>query len=152
VAPEELYGMCGELRRRRGPEHAVGRVIARPFKGPPPHYRRTDGRRDFSLAPPPRSYLQECQDAGVEVHAVGKVGQLFAGVGVDAHHPSATNRSALEPTTRASMCRCWPGSRDTALAVMTGRWATWALACCRGLPVGALPICPGEPFVDARAA
>jgi len=39
------------------------------------------------------------QDAGVEVHAVGKVGQLFAGVGIDLQHPGATNERALAETT-----------------------------------------------------
>jgi phosphopentomutase len=63
-------------------------------------WKRTDGRRDFSLAPPARSYLEEMQDAGVEVHTVGKVGQLFAGVGVDVQHPGATNARALSETTQ----------------------------------------------------
>jgi phosphopentomutase len=77
----------------------VGRVIARPFTGSPGDWKRTNGRRDFSIAPPGRSYLQELQDAGVEVHTVGKVGQLFAAVGIDVQHPGATNARALEQTT-----------------------------------------------------
>jgi phosphopentomutase len=100
VPPEDLYATCGELRRRLGPEYAVGRVIARPFAGAPPQFKRTEGRRDFALAPPSRSYLEECQAAGVAVHAVGKVGQLFAGIGVDQQHPGATNAAALAATTR----------------------------------------------------
>jgi phosphopentomutase len=77
----------------------VGRVIARPFTGSPGEWRRTDGRRDFSIRPPARSYLEEVQGAGVEVHAVGKVGQLFAGVGIDVQHPGATNARAVDETT-----------------------------------------------------
>jgi phosphopentomutase len=99
VAPEELYETCASLRQRLAREHAVGRVIARPFEGAAPRFRRTDGRRDFSLPPPSRSYLQELQAAGVEVHSVGKVGQLFSGVGVDTQHPGATNARALAETT-----------------------------------------------------
>lgn len=99
VEPDELYRICGEVRRGLPPEHAVGRVIARPFAGAPPAFKRTTGRRDYSLAPPSRSYLQELQAAGVEVHTVGKVGQLFAGVGVDVQHPGATNAHALAQTT-----------------------------------------------------
>jgi phosphopentomutase len=45
--------------------------------------------------PPGRSHLQELQDAGVPVHAVGKVGQVFNGVGIDAEHPGATNAAAI---------------------------------------------------------
>jgi phosphopentomutase len=77
-------------------EHAVGRVIARPFSGADGGFRRTEGRRDFALAPPGRSYLQELEAAGVEVHGVGKIGDLFAGVGVTRSHPGAINERALE--------------------------------------------------------
>jgi phosphopentomutase len=99
VAPEELYSVCRQIREQLPVEHAVGRVIARPFEGPAGAYRRTEGRRDYSLAPPARSYLEEVQDAGLAVHTVGKVGQLFAGVGVDAQHPGATNARALRETS-----------------------------------------------------
>jgi phosphopentomutase len=98
VAPSELYDICAGVRAAVPAEHAVGRVIARPFTGSAGAWQRTDGRRDFSVAPPGRSYLDELQDAGVEVHTVGKVGQLFAGVGVDVQHPGATNARALAET------------------------------------------------------
>jgi len=100
LSAEQLYAVCREVRDRLPSEHAVGRVIARPFDGASNALRRTDGRRDYSLAPPSRSYLEEVQAAGVEVHSVGKVGQLFAGVGVDVQHPAATNARALGETTR----------------------------------------------------
>jgi len=99
VAPDELYRICAQVRAALPPEHAVGRVIARPFTGSAPNWERTDGRRDFSVPPPARSYLDEVREAGVEVHTVGKVGQLFAGVGVDVQHPGATNARALAETT-----------------------------------------------------
>jgi phosphopentomutase len=72
---------------------------ARPFRGEPGHFVRTDGRRDFALAPPARSYLQEVQSAGVAVHAVGKIVDLFAGVGIDHAHPGATNAAAVVSVT-----------------------------------------------------
>jgi phosphopentomutase len=99
VAPEELYDICRRVRGGMTGEHAVGRVIARPFAGSDGAFERTDGRRDFALAPPLRSYLQELQRHGVPVHAVGKVGQLFAGVGIDVEHPGATNARALDETS-----------------------------------------------------
>ncbi len=99
VSPERLYAICEAVRKRLPPEHAVGRVIARPFTGSEGDFKRTDGRRDFSVLPPSRSYLQELQEAGSAVHTVGKSGQLFAGVGVDVQHPGATNAIALEQTT-----------------------------------------------------
>ena len=99
VATAELYATCEQVRARLPAEHAVGRVIARPFAGRAGSFARTDGRRDYSLPPPGRSYLQELQAAGVPVHTVGKVGQLFSGIGIDMQHPGATNARALDETT-----------------------------------------------------
>ncbi|MGA2013384.1 MAG: phosphopentomutase [Solirubrobacteraceae bacterium] len=100
VAPEELYAICVQVRARMAGRHAVGRVIARPFTGEAGHFARTEGRRDYALAPDGPSYLTALQGHGVEVHSVGKVGQLFAGVGIDVEHPGATNAHALQETTR----------------------------------------------------
>lgn len=99
MAPEELYRVCAQVREEMSGEHAVGRVIARPFAGVSGAYVRTTGRRDFSLAPPSRSYLAETQAAGVPVHSVGKVAELFRGEGIDEAHPGATNARALAETT-----------------------------------------------------
>jgi phosphopentomutase len=92
----ELVAACEAARSVMTGEHAVGRVIARPFEGEPGGFRRTEGRRDLSVEPPARSYLDELQAASVPVHAVGKVRDLFAGVGIDAYHPGATNPAAIE--------------------------------------------------------
>ncbi len=99
VAPERLYEVCAAVRRGLTGEYAVGRVIARPFTGPPGDYARTDGRRDYALAPPHPSYLDALRDHGVQVHTVGKIGQLFSGQGIDVQHPGATNAVALAQTT-----------------------------------------------------
>ena len=99
VEPEELYAACAAARELMTGEHAVGRVIARPFEGPPGKFVRTLGRRDFARPPPSRSHLEELGDAGVAVHGVGKVGELFAGVGVEHSHPGPTNARAIEETT-----------------------------------------------------
>ena len=97
--PAELYAACAAAREIMQGEHAVGRVIARPFKGRPGAFERTEGRRDIALPPPGRSYLQEIQDAGLPVHTVGKIGQVFAGIGVDHEHKGSTNAKAIESTT-----------------------------------------------------
>jgi len=95
VAQEDLEEACAAARiELRGPD-AVGRVIARPFRGSPGAFERTAGRRDFSLLPPSRSYLDALHDAGVPVHAVGKVDDLFVGRGIDDAHAGATNAAAL---------------------------------------------------------
>ena len=98
LAPADLYRICQQIRDALPAEHAVGRVIARPFTGESPNFTRTAGRRDFALAPPSRSYLEELQSDGVTVHTVGKTGQLMAGVGVDVQHPGSTNAISLAET------------------------------------------------------
>jgi phosphopentomutase len=95
VAPLQLYEACAAVREAMNGEHAVGRVIARPFAGSEGAFERTEGRRDFAVAPPGRTYLQELADAGVAVHGVGKIRDLFAGVGVAHSHTGASNAQAL---------------------------------------------------------
>jgi phosphopentomutase len=100
VGEEELYECCLAARAILSGEHAVGRVIARPFEGEAREFRRTGGRRDFALAPPGISYLDEITGAGVPVHAVGKVGQVFAGRGVTSDHHAPDNATAIDAIDR----------------------------------------------------
>ena len=100
VGEHELYGYCLAARDILSGEHAVGRVIARPFEGEPGAFRRTAGRRDFALPPPGRSYLDEIADAGVTVHAVGKVGDVFAGRGIGFGHHAPDNATAIDAIDR----------------------------------------------------
>jgi phosphopentomutase len=95
VPPEELYEHCATARVLLRGEHAVGRVIARPFEGEPGAFRRIPGRRDFALPPPGPTYLDLLGKAGVPVHAVGKVAQVFAGRGISTEHPAYDNPSAI---------------------------------------------------------
>jgi len=79
---EQLYRICRIAREQLHGEHAVGRVIARPFVGTPGRYKRTTNRRDFSLPPPGETLLDRLVGAGETVVTVGKVDDLFAGRGV----------------------------------------------------------------------
>ena len=98
VPTAELHSICAAVREIMSGEHAVGRVIARPFRGEPGAFERTTGRKDIALDPPGRSYMQELQAAGVPVHTVGKIGQVFNGVGVDEQHKGSTNEAAIAAT------------------------------------------------------
>ena len=91
VPIEELYAACGLAREMLSGEHAVGRVIARPFTGSPGAYRRTERRRDFSLLPPGPTLLDRLTERGHGVVTVGKVDQLFAGRGVSEAIHTADN-------------------------------------------------------------
>lgn len=79
---ETLYDMCQKARQILTGEHAVGRVIARPFLGSPGDFRRTENRRDFSLTPIRKTILNYAAEHGYEVRAVGKIEDIFNGSGI----------------------------------------------------------------------
>ena len=82
---EELYRICAIARERvMVGEHAVGRIIARPFMGPDEqgHYTRTHRRRDFALKPSEPTVLDRLAEIGVLSYGVGKIGEIFAWQGI----------------------------------------------------------------------
>jgi phosphopentomutase len=89
----ELYRACELAREMLKGEHAVSRVIARPFTGEPGAWTRTAARRDFSLAPPGLTLLDQLAVAGIPRSGVGKVDDLFAARGITSVH-TADNREA----------------------------------------------------------
>jgi phosphopentomutase len=100
VPVDELYEACRTARRLLTGDLAVARVIARPFEGEPGSYRRTEGRHDFSLEPPRENWLEQLRAAGKHVHGVGKIGDIFAGQGIDESIPTRSNAHGLAVTTR----------------------------------------------------
>jgi phosphopentomutase len=86
VPPSELYAACEIARRQLVAPHDVSRVIARPFTGVPGAFRRTAGRRDFSIAPPGETLLDALAAAGIPRAGVGKVDDLFAGRSLRSRH------------------------------------------------------------------
>ena len=100
VPLEELYSICRTARGLLTGEHAVGRVIARPFVGNPEQgFTRTANRHDFSLAPPAGTLLDQVKAAGMEVIAVGKITDIFAGRGVTETILTHGNTEGLEKTS-----------------------------------------------------
>jgi phosphopentomutase len=97
---EELYEACGIAREILTGPHAVGRVIARPFVGSPGSYTRTPNRHDWSLKPRQPNYLTHVREAGNEVHGVGKIHDIFAGVDIDHSHPTKSNIDGIQQTER----------------------------------------------------
>jgi len=86
VPLEELYGACEAARSLLAFPHDVSRVIARPFVGRVGQYARTANRRDYALAPPEETLLDDLAAAGVPRAGVGKVDDLFAGRSLRARH------------------------------------------------------------------
>lgn len=82
---EELYDACRTAREILQGEHAVGRVIARPYKGTSGNYERTTNRHDFSLEPTKDTILDVIKAHGMEVLSVGKIYDIFAHRGTTDH-------------------------------------------------------------------
>lgn len=93
VPPAELYAACAVARELLQGEHGVSRVIARPFTGAPGAWTRTPGRKDFSLAPPGVTLLDQLQARHIPRVGVGKVDDLFSGRGITSIH-TAINAEA----------------------------------------------------------
>ena len=95
---EMLYRMCETARGMLTGENAVGRVIARPFLGTPGAFKRTEHRRDFSLAPLGTTLLDQMKKAGKDVIGLGKIEDLFAGRGLTQTDHTETNRDGMAAT------------------------------------------------------
>ncbi len=99
VPLDELYAICRTARKLLTGEHAVGRVIARPFVGDAARgFTRTANRHDFSLEPPADTLLDQVKAAGLEVIAVGKITDIFAGRGVTETILTHGNPEGLQKT------------------------------------------------------
>ncbi len=96
----ELYHMCEIARHMLTGEHAVGRVIARPFIGTPGNFKRTEHRRDFSLQPLGTTLLDLLKDSGKDVIGLGKIEDLFAGQGLTQSDHTETNSDSMKATLR----------------------------------------------------
>ena len=98
VPLEELYDICRKAREIMQGEWSVGRIIARPFVGSYPNFKRTPNRHDYSLAPPKATLLDCIRDAGKDVIAVGKINDIFAGIGITEAIRTLSNTDGMEKT------------------------------------------------------
>lgn len=95
---EELYRLCQTAREMLAGKHGVGRVIARPFVGEVGAFKRTANRRDFSLLPPKPTALDAIKTKGLDVISVGKISDIFGGVGITESNPTHGNTEGIEVT------------------------------------------------------
>ena len=108
VPPEQLYEYCRIARKILQGKHGVGRVIARPFVGEPGSFKRTANRHDFSLEPPAKTLLVALQEAGKASIGVGKIHDIFAGIGTTEHVYNQSNANGMEHTD-AYAAKDWEG-------------------------------------------
>lgn len=88
ISVSELYKLCRTARSLLTGQHAVARVIARPFVGQPGSFERTEKRKDFSLAPPEETMLDKIKKEGQTVAGAGKIDDIFAGQGLTTSSPA----------------------------------------------------------------
>ena len=94
----ELYDICAKAREVMTGNHAVGRVIARPFIGEPGSFTRTANRHDFSLSAPSSTMLDLLKNEGYDVISIGKIYDLFAGRGLTESNPTKGNTDGINKT------------------------------------------------------
>ncbi|MEG0641066.1 MAG: phosphopentomutase, partial [Clostridium sp.] len=93
-----LYEICNIARSIMQGENGVSRIIARPFIGSNGEYKRTSNRRDFSLKPPRKTMLDYIKESGLDVIAIGKIEDIYAGCGVTDSVHTVSNSDGVYKT------------------------------------------------------
>lgn len=97
----KLYRVCETARKILRGKHAMGRVIARPFTGPPGKFRRTHARKDFTLPPPSPTVLDILHRKGARTVGIGKTGDLFSNRGLSRATHIQNNAEGIARTIQA---------------------------------------------------
>jgi phosphopentomutase len=97
VPLDEQYKICEIARELTLDEkYMVGRVIARPFVGELGNFKRTPNRHDYALKPFDRTVMNELQDAGYDVVAIGKIHDIYDGEGVTKSMRTVSNMDGMD--------------------------------------------------------
>lgn len=97
---QRLYDICKSARKICD-ELNISRVIARPFVGKPGQFKRTYNRKDYAQLPFGRTILTDLVDRKVPVLGIGKISNIFAGVGVPENIDTKGNTDGLRVTLEA---------------------------------------------------
>ena len=99
---KRLYEVCA-IARELSYALNIGRVIARPFLGETAKtFERTGNRKDYSVQPPQPTLLNVLSEAGHDVCAIGKIGDLYAHSGTG-RECKVAGIEALMATTESEM-------------------------------------------------
>ena len=101
---EKLYEVCEIARKMLVGKHGVGRVIARPFIGEYPNFKRTANRRDFSLEPPKKTVLDALIEKDLDVISIGKIYDIFAHRGISQYHLTHSNTEGISKMLEIMDC------------------------------------------------
>ncbi len=79
---ENLYKLC-EIAFEEVKPYNIGRIIARPFVGEKSgEFVRTKNRHDYAVSPFDKTILDKAKEKGLEVVAIGKIGDIYAHQGM----------------------------------------------------------------------
>lgn len=98
ISVDALYELCEQAREMLQGEHAVGRVIARPFIGAPGNFTRTGHRKDFSRKPPQPTLLDVAKNIGYPVIGIGKIDNIFANQGLTGSNHTTNDMAGVDAT------------------------------------------------------
>jgi phosphopentomutase len=104
AAHEEFFGLeklyaVSKSARKLCDELNIGRVIARPFIGDPRQgipFKRTYNRKDYAQLPFGKTILTDLGEQKIPVLGVGKISNIFAGVGIPENIDTHGNTHGME--------------------------------------------------------
>ncbi len=98
---ERQYEICKIARELLMGEDTVSRIICRPFVGNPEiGFTRTENRKDFSIDPPGKTVMEYLKEGGKDVIAVGKLEDIFNGVGITEVDHTRNNHQGIDSTLK----------------------------------------------------
>lgn len=97
---DKLYEVC-MIARKILDDYDVCRVIARPFEGSPGSFKRTERRKDFSIAPTGETILDKLKANDFPVIGIGKIGDIYGHRGLSQEIHIKDNMDGVEKTIDA---------------------------------------------------
>lgn len=92
----QLYEWCEIAYELAVEGMGLGRVIARPFVGEPGAFQRTPNRHDYAMPPRGETLLDKLTATGIQVVAIGKITDLFAGRGIGEAHATLSDEHGMD--------------------------------------------------------
>lgn len=101
VSVEELYAAC-EIASSivQTPKYNVARIIARPFIGGFEDFTRTANRHDYAQSPTQYLVTEKLKDAGLDCIGIGKISDIFTGIGITESFKSKSNDDGVAHTIK----------------------------------------------------
>lgn len=102
IPVERLYEICKVTREQvMIGEHAVGRIIARPFIGANGNFTRTYRRKDFALEPNGDVIFDVLKRNNIKTIGIGKINDLYAYRNIDVQIKTKNNLDGILQTIEA---------------------------------------------------